>query len=196
MQDFDQIEDFLFGRLSGEALTEFQRRRKADAEFEQLVQLHILEHKTLALLDEKRMREKMQGWKKDQSRNSGDKKQSQGIRWIGRRVSFGQLLAAACIALLIGVMIGKESIGYGFGHAGNSSGPLTGLQSGSSFVGHLIADNLIQPGGTYHISLTTKRFRINGTKQSDAAHKKYVMLYEQLMGFPLTGEFKARFEMQ
>lgn len=57
------------------------------------------------------------------------------------------------------------------------------------FVKQLLADGLIDSDKRYHFFLDDDKFSVNGKRQSDTVHQKYLRLYEKLSGGSTSGSF-------
>lgn len=55
-------------------------------------------------------------------------------------------------------------------------------------------DNLMKSGGKYRVEISPNELIINGNKQSDAMHKKYLGIYEGSTGRTLSGKGKVTIE--
>lgn len=61
---------------------------------------------------------------------------------------------------------------------------------------NLLRDNLIADTNNFTMELSTKALRVNGKKQSDATHKRYLELYQSRYGQPLDNKQKLVIEMK
>ena len=52
------------------------------------------------------------------------------------------------------------------------------------FREEMIKDGLIEAGDSYGLELSDSKMKVNGKKQSDKVHKKYLKLYEEVSGQP------------
>jgi hypothetical protein len=58
----------------------------------------------------------------------------------------------------------------------------------------LLADKLITGTAGYRLELTAEYLKINGHKQSDALHRKYLEIYRSVTGNALTGKSKLEID--
>lgn len=61
----------------------------------------------------------------------------------------------------------------------------------NSFEEALISDGLIELTGSYSFEITTSYFKVNGKKQPESIHQRYLQLYETINGEPLKGKSKV-----
>jgi len=73
---------------------------------------------------------------------------------------------------------------------------LGGSKPANKIEKELNRDGLLEVGSYNKVELTMKHLKINGDKQPKNLHSKYMSLYVNLTGFPMTKSTKLEFQLQ
>lgn len=134
-EDYDQIEDYLYGRMSEDQASAFEERVRKDGTLAEELEVKRMEQQTLRLLSQNQLRSEMTNWKAE--REVEQPSEAKVVKMPRRRLLY-RLSAAASILLLIGLPLWWVNQVYSNeALAGNA----LGLKTSRSDRSNVAADN-------------------------------------------------------
>jgi len=136
-------------------------------------QLKMEEHREKIALQQKEMQEKQKERMEKHQLKMEEHREKMEIKRIEMQERMEEIVAES-----------KQIIAENIAHAGN--------EINVALEDQLIADGLIDSRENYKLELSGKKLKVNGKTQSDAMHQKYLQLYADLSGDPISAKSKIK----